>query len=135
MKYILVILLTVFLLSSCAGTTTGVMEDPITQSSIPVSVSWDGGGLGAGNVTVTVEDEVFSGKWVQQQTFGNTFGFATSGGQNAFFSGFGSSQSTTHNAVLIGDKGHTMTCNIISDGFTGIGRCSVSNGKNVSFTF
>lgn len=130
-------------LSACAGTMNGM----IRGSGKPISIAYKQG-MQHDNLQVTMPDgETFTGKAVmvgRSTSMGTGFGTATatsSSGAYATASGtsFGVVESYTGSmqAVLFGNKGHTMRCKFQyadSSGFTtagGVGLCETSDGRVV----
>lgn len=122
----ILILLSCFSLSACAGTMNGMIRGSGKQISIGYTQN-----MQSDTLQVTMPDgEIFIGKAVM--TNKSTSTVMVSGN-------FGVVQNSTGNvqAVLFGNKGHTMNCKFHyadSSGDTtdgGIGVCETSNGKMI----
>lgn len=126
-------------LVGCAGTMNGMVR----SSGHPVSIAYTQS-ADHDDLTITMPDgETFTGKAVmigKSTSVGYGVGNATatsSGRRYASGTGFGVVNTYTGNmqAVLFGNRGHTMRCNLQyadSSGFTaagGIGLCETSDGR------
>lgn len=135
----LLIVLICVALSACAGTMNGMVR----SSGQPLSIAYTQG-MQHDNLEVTMPDgETFTGKAVmvgRSTSMGTGFGTATSssgGYATASGTSFSVVESYTGSmqAVLFGNKGHTMRCKFQyadSSGFTtagGVGLCETSNGR------
>ncbi len=130
------------ILSGCAGTMQGMMR----TSGEVVRFDFTETGMAHGTLKVVLVDgEQFQGKHVYQSSVsvGSGFGTAWSGSATASASAFGavSTFSGNNEAVLFGDRGHTMRCRFrIADpviGMTsgGVGLCQVSDGRVIDVQF
>lgn len=130
-------------LSACAGTMNGM----IRGSGEPISIAYTQG-MQHDNLQVTMPDgETFTGKAVMvghSTSMGTGFGTATANSSSGAYAtasvtSFGVVESYTGSmqAVLFGNKGHTMRCKFQyadSSGFTtagGVGLCETSDGRVV----
>lgn len=120
----------VALLSACSGGMTGVVRG----SGQPVVFTYEQG-MSSDSLTADVDGEVFKGKAVMR---GNTAfvgtQFGASGGMGTVL---GSTTTGDFVAMLIGNKGSTMSCQLQyadSSGFTsmgGVGICRHSDGRMI----
>lgn len=139
-----ILVVVIFLsLSACAGTMNGM----IRGSGEPISIAYTQGMQHDNLQVIMPNGETFTGKTVMvghSTSMGTGFGTATatsSSGAYATASGtsFGVVESYTGSmqAVLFGNKGHTMRCKFQyadSSGFTtagGVGLCETSDGRVV----
>lgn len=128
-------------LGGCAGTMNGMVR----SSGHPVSIAYNQS-TDHDDLKVTMPDgETFTGKAVmvgKSTSLGYSFGSATASSSKGHYaagsrSAFGVVNTYTGNmqAVLFGNRGHTMRCNFQyadASGFTadgGIGLCETSDGR------
>lgn len=120
-------------LVGCGGSMTGVVRG----SGTPVTIQYEQG-MDRDFYTATLEGEHFKGQAVDAGARSG-FGTAYVGGQAHTV--FGSTSSGNFVAVLLGDKGRTMRCQMHyadSSGFTsmgGVGLCEVSDGRLIDVTW
>jgi len=135
-------ILVAVLLSACAGTMRGMVQ----QSGDSVSLHFEDTGFGYGQLKTTLPDgETFQGKFVEESStsFGTGFGTAWSGNTTGYGTTFGTVESFSGNieAVLFGDRKHTMKCcfraadSMMGLPSGGIGMCQVSDGRVIDVQF
>lgn len=124
-------------LAACSGTMQGVVRG----TGKPVQFSYEQG-LDSDTLTANIDGESFRGKSVMRgasTTIGTGFGTAIAGGTSAFGTTtiMGSTTTGDFVAVLIGNKGSSLSCQLQyadSSGFTtsgGVGVCQHSDGRVV----
>lgn len=124
-------------LAACSGTMQGVVRG----TGKPVQFSYEQG-LDSDTLTANIDGENFRGKSVMRgasTTIGTGFGTAMAGGTSAFGTTtiMGSTTTGDFVAVLIGNKGSSLSCQLQyadSSGFTtsgGVGVCQHSDGRVV----
>lgn len=124
-------------LAACSGTMQGVVRG----TGKPVQFSYEQG-LDSDTLTANIDGESFRGKSVMRgasTTIGTGFGTAMAGGTSAFGTTtiMGSTTTGDFVAVLIGNKGSSLSCQLQyadSSGFTtsgGVGVCQHSDGRVV----
>lgn len=125
-----------FVLGGCANSIT-LMDrttGAIYQGEAPASLTYNG------DLTMTVEGEVFTGQWavVQQgggsfSSFGNAFGSGSAGMVSATASSFGVVNSAQGNgqAFMSGDRGGSMRCRFEwnTNSQSGQGLCERNDGR------
>lgn len=135
LSVVFVFLFFVFMLAACSGTMMGMIQ----QNGETVSLQFKDNGFGSGRITTTLSDgETFQGKFVEASSSGFSTGFSTGGGSSfgtvALYSG-------NIDAVLFGDKGHTMKCKFRAADSSiglpsgGVGMCQVSDGRVIDVQF
>jgi len=117
------------LLSGCAGEMTG----QIRGTGERVVFAYEQG-IGSDTYTATIGGEKFAGKAVMD---GSTSGVGTVFGTGMDATLFGSTTTNKFVAVLLGDKGNSLNCQMRyadSSGFTtsgGVGVCQHSDGRMI----
>jgi hypothetical protein len=117
------------------------MQGVVRGTGKPVQFSYEQG-IDSDTLTANIDGEIFHGKSVMQgasTTIGTGFGTATSGSTSAFGTTtiIGSTTTGDFVAVLIGNKGSSLSCQLHyadSSGFTtsgGVGVCQHSDGRVV----
>lgn len=129
-KYAPLIIASSFLLSACAG--AGTMNGMIRGSGKPILIAYTQS-IQHDNLQVTMPDgESFTGKAVMANHSTN----ASINVSNNNFN-IGKNYTGTMKAILFGNKGNTMRCDLQyanSSGYTpdgGVGLCETSNGKTI----
>lgn len=128
-------LIAITFLTACSGQMNGVIRD--TGQTVKLNFEQ---GIDSDILTAQLDGEIFSGKSVmenQSSTFSSAFGTAFGGGTNSNFGSQIFSQTTSGNfmAVLFGDKGSTIRCQLRyadSSGMTsmgGVGQCIHSDSR------
>jgi len=125
-------------LSLCAC--TGTMNGMVRGSGEKISISYEQA-MDYDNLQVTMMDgETFTGKAVMaghSTNLGTGFAVASAVPANAALFGIFENYTGSMQAVLFGDKGHTMRCQFQyadSSGFAasgGVGLCEISDGRIV----
>jgi len=125
-KLILAILGAMALLSSCSGGMRGMIQG----GGEPVNFQFEDTGFRYGEIRTTLPDgEKFEGKFVEEWTSAHGTGSETVEAYSGYVE-----------AVLFGDKGHTMNCRFRTPDSLGllsggIGRCQVSDGRVIDVQF
>lgn len=141
-KQVLLCIAASLVASACAGT----MQGRERAGGGIVTFDFTETGMAHGTLRAVLADgEQFQGKHVYQSgvSIGSGFGTASSGPVTAFATAFGavSAFSNDNQAVLFGDRGHTMQCGFrVADpviGMTsgGVGVCQVSDGRVIDVQF
>lgn len=128
-------------LSACSGNMQGVVRG----TGQPVTFAYEQG-LSSDSLTANIAGETFRGKAVMRggtTTVGNAFGVATAGTTTAFGTSTftGSSYTGDFIAVLIGNRGSTLSCKLQyadTSGFTtagGVGVCQHSDGRIIDIVW
>jgi len=137
-----ILLLSIGLLAACSGTMKGMVQ----QGGESVNFQFEDGGLGSGKLRTTLSDgETFKGKFAEESSSGFVTGFDTEGTGATIVHGetFETVESYSGNidAILFGNKGHTMKCrfraanSLIGLSSGGEGRCQVSDGRVIDVQF
>ena len=137
-----VLLLSIGLLAACSGTMKGVVQ----QGGESVNFQFEDTGFGYGKLRTTLPDgETFEGKFAEEASSGYITGFNATGTGATIMRGstFEAVESYSGNieAILFGNKGHTMRCKFRSDislmglASGGEGRCQVSDGRVIDVQF
>ena len=137
-----ILLLIIFLLAACSGT----MKGRVQQGGESVNFQFEDSGLGTGTLRTTLSDgETFKGKYADESSSGFVTGFDTEGTGATIVrrEAFEAVESYSGNieAILFGNKGHTMRCKFRSDiSFMGLasggeGRCQVSDCRVIDVQF
>ena len=126
------------MLSACSG----IMKGMIQQGGDLVEFQYEGGGFGYGEILTTLPDgEKFEGKFVEESVnncFCPGLGFQKTHGNKP---GDVESNLGIFDAVLFGNKGHTMKCwfrladSKIGLSGGGIGTCQVSDDRIIDLQF
>ena len=134
-----ILLLFIVLLAACSGTMKGMVQ----QGGESVNFQFEETGIGHGKLTATLSDgETFKGRFAEESSSGFVTGFDTSGTivrKEAFEAV--ESYSGNIEAILFGNKGHTMRCKFRADNSLmglpsgGEGRCQVSDGRVIDVQF
>ena len=135
----LILLLFLGLLTACSGTMKGMVQ----QGGESVNFHFEDTGLGSGALRTTLSDgETFKGRFAEESSSGFVTGFDTSGTivrKEAFEAV--ESYSGNIEAILFGNKGHTMRCKFrAANSLMGLpsggeGRCQVSDGRVIDVQF
>lgn len=137
-----ILLLLIVLLAACSGT----MKGKVQQGGESVNFQFEDSGLGTGTLRTTLSDgETFKGKYADESSSGFVTGFDTDGIGATIVHGktFEAIESYSGNidAVLFGNKGHTMRCRFrAANSLMGLpsggeGRCQVSDGRVIDVQF
>ena len=137
-----ILLLSIGLLSACSGTMKGMVQ----QGGGSVNFQFDETGIGHGNMRATLSDgETFKGRFADEASSGYVTGFDTEGTGATIVhkEAFEAVESYSGNveAILFGNKGHTMRCKFRTDNsFRGLssggeGRCQISDGRVIDVQF
>jgi len=137
-----ILLLSIGLLAACSGTMKGMVQ----QGGESVNFQFEDGGLGSGKLRTTLSDgETFKGRFAEESSSGFVTGFDTEGTGATIVHGetFETVESYSGNidAILFGNKGHTMKCrfraanSLIGLSSGGEGRCQVSDGRVIDVQF
>ncbi len=130
-----------FMLTGCesSGTIRGVSDGQAVKMKYKQNLIEN-----EGKLSVTLQTgETFTGKFVQKSSTssGNALGIGQSTDEDKVTINDSTTISSLADAVLIGNKGHTMHCkfqlsapDIGIDG-GGIGSCKTSTGKTIQMTF
>jgi hypothetical protein len=137
-----ILLLSIGLLAACSGTMKGIVQ----QGGEPVDFQFEDTGIGHGTLRATLSDgETFKGRFADEASSGYVTGFDTEGigativHKEAFEAV--ESYSGSIEAILFGNKGHTMRCKFRADNSLmglpsgGEGRCQVSDGRVIDVQF
>jgi hypothetical protein len=125
-KLILVIMGATILLFSCSG----VMKGMIQGEGELVNFQFEDTGYRSGEIKTTLPDgEKFEGKFVEEWVSAHDTGYETVDAYSGHVE-----------AILFGDKGHTMKCRFRTEDELGllsggIGRCQVSDGRVIDVQF
>lgn len=130
--------------STVAGC-SGTMQGAVRGTGEPVQVSYEQG-MDSDTLTAVVSGETFRGKAVMDgatATVATAFGTAYSGGTSAFGNSMivGSTSTSNFVAVLLGDKGSSLSCQLrYADamGMTssgGVGVCQHSDGRVIDLVW
>lgn len=122
------------------------MRGMIREGGESVSFQFEDTGFGYGKLRTTLSDgETFEGKFVEESSssVGVGFGTASSRSTTVYGTAFGTVESYSGNieAVLFGNKNHTMKCRFRASDSTmglpsgGIGMCQVSDGRVIDVQF
>jgi len=125
-------LLTLFLvLAACSGDMRGAVQSPAGQPLGAAAFHYENSGFGYGKVTATLPDgERFEGSYSQSKGTAFSTAHATVSGQWIGGAGTTTYSSNQYEAVLLGDRGHSMRCRFQGNG-SGVGVCQVSDGRTV----
>jgi predicted small secreted protein len=137
-----ILLLFIVLLAACSGTMKGMVQ----QGGESVDFQFEDSGIGTGTLRTTLSDgETFKGKYADESSSGFVTGFDTEGTGATIVHGeaFETIESYSGNidAVLFGNKGHTMKCkfqaanSLIGLPSGGEGRCQISDGRVIDVQF
>jgi hypothetical protein len=137
-----ILLVFIGLLAACSGT----MKGRVQQGGGSVSFQFEETGMGHGTMRATLSDgESFKGRFADEASSGFVTGFDTEGPSATIVrkEAFEALQSYSGNveAILFGNKGHTMLCRFRADNsFRGLpsggeGRCQVSDGRVIDVQF
>ena len=137
-----ILLLSIGLLSACSGTMKGVVQ----QGGGSVNFQFEETGIGHGNMRATLSDgESFKGRFADEAASGFVTGFDTEGPSATIVrkEAFEALQSYSGNfeAILFGNKGHTMLCKFRAGNSLrglpsgGEGRCQISDGRVIDVQF
>ena len=137
-----ILLLSIGLLAACSGTMKGMVQ----QGGESVNFQFEETGFGHGKLTATLPDgETFKGKFADEASSGFVTGFDTEGPGATIVhrEAFEAVESYSGNieAILFGNKGHTMRCKFrAGNSFRGLpsggeGRCQVSDGRVIDVQF
>jgi len=138
----LILLLFIVLLAACSGT----MKGRVQQGGESVNFQFEDSGLGTGTLRTTLSDgETFKGKYADESSSGfvTAFDMEGTGATIVHAETFEAIESYSGNidAVLFGNKGHTMRCrfraanSLIGLPRGGEGRCQVSDGRVIDVQF
>jgi len=137
-----ILLLFIVLLAACSGT----MKGRVQQGGESVNFQFEDSGIGTGTLRTTFSDgETFKGKYADKSSSGFVTGFDTEGKGATIVHGetFETMESYSGNidAVLFGNKGHTMKCRFrAANSLMGLpsggeGKCQVSDGRVIDVQF
>ena len=132
----------IVLLSACSGKMQGIVQ----QGGESVRFEFKDTTLGYGKIkAILLNGETFKGKFIEESSSSSGTGFGTtwSGGTTIYGTTFGVVESYTGNinAVLFGNKKHTMKCKFrVSDPNIGlpsggVGVCQISDGRVIDVQF
>lgn len=138
----LILLLSVGLLAACSGTMKGMVQ----QGGGSVHFQFEDTGIGHGKLRATLSDgEAFKGRFADEASSGYVTEFDTEGTGATIVhkEAFKAVESYSGNieAILFGNKGHTMRCKFhANNSFMGLpsggeGRCEVSDGRVIDVQF
>ena len=137
-----ILLLSIGLLAACSGTMKGMVQ----QGDGSVNFQFEDTGIGHGKLSATISDgETFKGRFADEASSGYVTGFDTEG-RGAIIvhpEEFEAVESYSGNieAILFGNKGHTMRCKFRANNSLlglpsgGEGRCEVSDGRVIDVQF
>ena len=131
-----ILLLSIVLLAACSGK----MKGRVQQGGESVNFQFEDTGIGHGKLRATLSDgETFKGRFADEASSGYVTGFDTEGTGATIVrrEAFEAVESYSGNieAILFGNKGHTMRCkfraanSLIGLPSGGEGRCQVSDGR------
>jgi len=137
-----ILLLCLGLLAACSGTMKGMVQ----QGGGSVNFQFEETGIGHGNLRATLSNgETFKGRFADEASSGFVTGFDTEGTGATIVhkEAFEAVQSYPANieAILFGNKGHTMVCRFRADNSVrglpggGEGRCQISDGRVIDVQF
>jgi predicted small secreted protein len=137
-----ILLLSIVLLAACSGT----MKGRVQQGGESVNFQFEDTGIGHGKLRATLSDgETFKGRFADEASSGYVTGFDTEGTGATIVrrEAFEAVESYSGNieAILFGNKGHTMRCkfraanSLIGLPSGGEGRCQVSDGRVIDVEF
>lgn len=137
-----ILLIFIVLLAACSGTMKGMVQ----QGGESVNFQFEDTGIGNGTLRTTLSDgETFKGKYADESSSGFVTGFDTEGTEATIVhrEAFEAVESYSGNidAVLFGNKGHTMRCKFrVRNSLRGLpsggeGRCQVSDGRVIDVQF
>jgi len=142
LKLAFILLLSIGLLAACSGTMKGMVQ----QGGESVDFQFEETGIGHGKLRATLSDgETFKGRFADEASSGYVTGFDTEGTGATIVhrEAFEAVESYSGNieAILFGNKGHTMRCKFRADislmglASGGEGRCQVSDGRVIDVQF
>jgi len=137
-----ILLLSIGLLAACSGTMKGMVQ----QGGESVNFQFEETGIGHGKLRAALSDgETFKGRFADEASSGYVTGFDTEGTGATIVhrEAFEAVESYSGNieAILFGNKGHTMRCKFRADNSLrglssrGAGRCQVSDGRVIDVQF
>lgn len=137
-----ILLLSVILLAACSGT----MKGRVQQGGESINFQFEETGIGHGTMQAAFpEGETFKGRFADELSSGYITTFDTEGPKATIVhrQDFEAVESYSGNfeAILFGNKGHTMRCKFRAVNFMmglssgGEGRCQVSDGRVIDVRF
>jgi hypothetical protein len=126
------IALSLLLLAACSADMRGAVHSSAGQPLGPAKFHYEETGIGSGSITAALPDgELFNGSYTAVTALSSSSGWAKSDSGWAYVSGTSTANSGQFEAVLLGDRGHSMQCLFRGGPFGGVGTCRVSDGRMI----